>query len=83
LKGKPLDDSFENNMLLFNEIMVSLYLYVLTSLTEYNDDVDLFDNCGIAALTIVIISFAVNFFKFAFFTLRNIYRTLRRKFFID
>lgn len=78
LKGKPLDDSFENNMLLFNEIMVSVYLYVLTSLTDYNDDADLFDNCGIAALTIVMISFAVNFLKFAFFTLRHIYRRFRR-----
>jgi hypothetical protein len=78
LKGKPLDDSFENNMLLFNEIMVSVYLYVLTSLTDYNDDADIFDNCGVALLTIVMISFAVNFLKFSFFTLRHIYRRLRR-----
>jgi hypothetical protein len=44
--------------------MVSVYLYVLISLTDYNDDADLFENCGIALLAIVLISFAVNFLKF-------------------
>lgn len=78
MRGKPLDDKFENNMLLFNEIMVSIYLYVLSSLTDYNDDADLFENCGIALVTIVMISFGVNFLKFSFMTLRHIYLRLRR-----
>jgi hypothetical protein len=60
-------------MLFFNETMVSLYLYILTSLTDFNDDEDLFDNCGIALLSVVLISFAVNFLKFLFFFFREIY----------
>ncbi len=65
-------------MLLFNEIMVSVYLYVLISLTDYNDDADLFENCGIALLTIVMLSFTVNFLKFVYFALRSIYRRLKK-----
>ena len=65
-------------MLLFNEIMVSVYLYVLLSLTDYNDDADLFENCGIALLSVVMLSFAVNFLKFVYFALRAIYRRLNR-----
>ena len=80
VRGRPLHDGFENAMLLFNEMMVSFYLYVLISLTDYNDDDTLFDNCGIALLSIVMISFVVNFAKFVFFTLRAIYRCLRKLF---
>ena len=65
-------------MLLFNEIMVSIYLYVLISLTDYNDDADLFENCGIALLAVVMVSFAVNFLKFVYFALRSIYRRLKK-----
>ena len=78
MRGKPLEDSFENSMLLFNEVMVSIYLYVLISLTDHNDDADLFENCGIALLSIVMISFAVNFIKFLFFLLREIYRRIKK-----
>ncbi len=65
-------------MLLFNEIMVSIYLYVLISLTDYNDDADLFENCGIALLTVVMLSFAVNFLKFVYFALRGLFRRLKK-----
>ena len=65
---------------MFNELMVSIYLYVLISLTDYNDDADLFDNCGIALLTIVMIAFSVNFIKFLLFTLRDLYRKLKEKY---
>jgi hypothetical protein len=36
--GKPYDDKHENQMNLFNEIMVSAYLYVLMMLTDYLGD---------------------------------------------
>jgi hypothetical protein len=65
-------------MLLFNEFMVSVYLYVLISLTDYNDDADLFEKCGIALLTVVMLSFAVNFLKFVYFALRSFYRRLKK-----
>ncbi len=66
-------------MLIFNELLVSIYLYVLTSLTDFNDDADLFEGCGIALLSIVMIAFAVNFIKFLFFTLRDLYRKIKQK----
>jgi Kef-type K+ transport system membrane component KefB len=79
LRGRPLESNFENKMLLFNELMVTIYLYVLISLTDYNDDADLFDNCGIALLTIVLIAFAVNFIKFLYFLLQDAYKRLKAK----
>ncbi len=66
-------------MLLFNEVMVTVYLYVLISLTDYNDDADLFENCGIALLSVVLFSFAVNFIKFLYFILREIYRKIKKR----
>jgi phage-related protein len=33
--GKPLDSSLENAMTLFNEVMVSAYIYVLFILTDF------------------------------------------------
>ncbi len=76
--GSPLEDSFENKMLIFNETMVAMYLYILTTLTDFNDDAELFDNCGIALLSIVIISFSVNFLKFVYYMLRDIYYRIKR-----
>ncbi|TNV87291.1 hypothetical protein FGO68_gene9418 [Halteria grandinella] len=58
---QPLDTRLENAISLFNELMVSLYLYVLISLTDYNDS--LRDQAGIALLYIVLISFFANFVK--------------------
>jgi Kef-type K+ transport system membrane component KefB len=74
-----LSDSFENSMLLFNEVMVTVYLYVLISLTDYNDDADLFENCGIALLTVVLFSFAINFIKFLYFIVREIYLKIKKR----
>ena len=64
-------------MLIFNELMVSTYLYVLISLTDYNDDSDLFNSCGIVLLSIVMITFGVNFIKFLFFALRDLYNKIK------
>jgi hypothetical protein len=36
--GKPYDDKLENQISLFNEVMVSAYLYVLMMLTDYLGD---------------------------------------------
>ncbi|TNV72002.1 hypothetical protein FGO68_gene16158 [Halteria grandinella] len=58
---RPLDTRLENTISLFNELMVSLYLYVLISLTDYNDS--LRDQAGAALLYIVLISFLANFLK--------------------
>jgi hypothetical protein len=35
ISSKPLLDKLDNNMLLFNEVMVTIYLYNLLSLTDF------------------------------------------------
>jgi hypothetical protein len=80
IRGKPMEDSFENKMAFFNELMVSLYLYLLISLTDYNLSDDLYDPCGIALLSVVILCFVVNFLKFIIFFLRTIYFLIKRKY---
>jgi hypothetical protein len=36
--GKPFKESFDNSMSLFTEIMVSLYLYILLGLTDFQGE---------------------------------------------
>jgi hypothetical protein len=72
-----MEKKFENSMLVFNELMVSAYLYVLISLTDYNDESDLFDSCGIVLLTIVMITFGVNFIKFLFTSIKDLYYKIK------
>ena len=36
IHGKPMQDPVENMISLFNDLMVSLFLYVLITLTDYN-----------------------------------------------
>lgn len=63
LQGRPKSDPVENKMLLFNELMVSFYLYTLFTLSDYNGINPVREECGIFLLAIVITSFAFNFFK--------------------
>lgn len=35
IRGRPFEDSFENKMSLFTEIIVSVYLYLLLCLTDF------------------------------------------------
>jgi hypothetical protein len=36
--GKPFEERFDNSMSLFTETMVSLYLYILLGLTDYQGE---------------------------------------------
>ena len=36
--SRPMLDTLDNNMLLFNEIMVSIYLYLLICLNDFIDE---------------------------------------------
>ena len=38
--SRPMLDTLDNNMLLFNEIMVSIYLYLLLWLNDFMDEND-------------------------------------------
>ena len=63
LIGRPYED---NRMLMFNELTVTLYLYVLLMLTDYNDSVDAFDTLAIILLGVIIVAFLVNLLVMAF-----------------
>ena len=36
IMGKPMNERSENRMVVFNEIMVSCYLYAMIPLTDFN-----------------------------------------------
>jgi hypothetical protein len=63
LIGRPYED---NRMLMFNELTVPLYLYVLIMLTDYNESVDTFDTLAIILLGVIIVAFIVNLLVMAF-----------------
>ena len=56
--------NLHNNMLLFNEIMVSIYLYHLLCLTDFMGDHDSRDLIAWSLLFIVVITVLVNLVKF-------------------
>ena len=57
-------DPVENKMSLFNEIMVSLYLYLIITLTDYNQKVNpLKQECGLALVAVIVLTFVVNLTK--------------------
>lgn len=67
--GKPLENERENHMGLFNEAMVSAYLYTMLSLTEFNlCEQELKDTMGMGLLVVVLVSFFVNMLKLLYVT---------------
>jgi len=63
LVGKPYED---NRMLLFNELTVIFYLYVLIMLTDLNESLETFDTLAIILLAVIIVAFVVNLLVMAF-----------------
>ena len=57
LFGRPCEN---NRALIFNELTVSLYLYVLILLTDYNDSADSFEILAIILLGVIILALIVN-----------------------
>ena len=53
-------------MLLFNELTVIFYLYVLIMLTDYNESVEAFDTLAIILLAVILVAFIVNLLVMAF-----------------
>ncbi len=56
-------DNSENRMALFNELMISGYLYVSISLTGFNPNF-FYNTTGTVLMGIVILTAAANFLKF-------------------
>jgi hypothetical protein len=58
IAGRPYED---NRILFFNEVTVSIYLYVLIMLTDYNDsEGDTFDSLAMILLAVVVVAVLVN-----------------------
>lgn len=53
----------ENKISLFNEVMISFYLYILIRLTDFNEDPIIKENSGLILLVTLISTFFVNIAK--------------------
>jgi hypothetical protein len=62
--SKPKLKKLDNRMLLFNEIMVSIYIYLLLSLTDLMGENDYRDLIAWVLLLFVVITVLVNLVKF-------------------
>jgi hypothetical protein len=62
--SKPMLDKLDNHMLLFNEIMVSIYLYNLLCLTDFMVDHEYRDLIGWVLLILVVFTVVINLVKF-------------------
>jgi hypothetical protein len=75
LIGKPYED---NRMLLFNELTVILYLYVLIMLTDCNESLETFDTLAIILLAVIILAFIVNLLVMAFNCLVSLVKGVKK-----
>jgi hypothetical protein len=62
--SRPMLSKLENNMMLFNEIMVSVYLYLLLCLTDFMEENNCRDFIGLLLLSLVGFTVLVNLVKF-------------------
>lgn len=63
LVAKPFATPVENAMSLFNELMASLYLYVLYTLTDFMGRNEVKEDCGLFLLMLVLFTILVNILK--------------------
>lgn len=68
---------------MFNEITVSMYLYFLISLSDFNEHTEQFNFLGMCLLSVVILALGVNFMKFFVIFLISLLRFLKRYIFND
>lgn len=62
---KPMELPLDNKMSLFNELMVTIYLYTLIALTDFTSETMPFRNeCGWLLVGTVMVSTVVNILKF-------------------
>ncbi len=61
---RPLDGQYENEIGIFNEVMVCIYLYAMITLTDYNYKSSKRDSSSTFLAYIVLLSAGMNFIKF-------------------
>jgi predicted membrane protein len=59
--------SSDNAIALFNELMVSAYLYLMMSLTDFQGEIFVRSEIGYVLLLLVVLTVLVNFFKALWF----------------
>jgi len=69
----------ENAFSVFNEIMVSLYLYTLIHLTDFFGDNNYREEGGYVLVGIIMVSVIVNIMKFITLVIREIRAIIRKK----
>ena len=74
LNYRPLETRIENIFLFFNELTVSVYLYFLIPLSDFNLYSEHFNALGICLLSVVIAALGVNFLKFFVNLMCSIFR---------
>ena len=65
LTGRPQENKMDNQIDLFIEVCVSLYLYVLLILTDWWGTNDFRDECGWILISFIIISLIANLLHFS------------------
>ncbi|TNV86205.1 hypothetical protein FGO68_gene1499 [Halteria grandinella] len=63
LHGRPISDPLEYRMSLFNEVMASVYLYGLFTLTDYMGRNEVKEECGLGLLGVVMFTIMANVLK--------------------
>ena len=61
--GKPYDEKIENKISLFNELMVSAYLYILILLTDFTSINNYREQQGTVLVVIIMTNVVVNLLK--------------------
>ena len=79
IRSRPLLEGLENRISLFNELMISFYLYVLLSLTDFNTENPQRELCGLLLVITILMSAFVGFCKFFFLIGRAVCEQFRRK----
>jgi hypothetical protein len=80
VSGRPMDGEFENEIALFNEVMVCGYLYIMMTLTDFNHEQHLRNECSICLAVIVLLSASLNFLKFLVLISKALYSTLKLRY---
>ncbi|TNV86627.1 hypothetical protein FGO68_gene11318 [Halteria grandinella] len=79
LIAKPMDSYAENAICLFNELMATIYLYVLIGLAIASDDIVLRENIGLGLISILLFSLLVNLLKVLIMMIIQVIKKIKQK----
>ena len=80
LNNPPYADPSQNKIMLFNELMTSVYLYTLYAMTDYNMDKESKETFGIVLFGIVLGTISINILIMLYAQLTKACKFLKRKF---